>query len=206
MSNSFETAVLIAEMIAGAICMAVAAIAGRHSLAKPLEITKNEKGFGVNVNGWAALLLLGCLLLLAPLYQLREAKKDEATDLTKKLQDCTANCVECAKKVSDLDQYEIRMEPAMLSTNSNQQLPDPAAMQYHVFVRTRPNEDPHEIPVTEIELSPVVSVRVSGLHVSDRPQVVLEAVDPHTGRCWRSKEAPAAFYLVAVPVPQTPSS
>jgi hypothetical protein len=165
-------------------------------LAKPLSFSKGEKGFAIDVNGWAALLLLGFALILAPSYQLHEDRNEQLKSVANHLEECRSSCQDCAKRIPDLDQFEIRLRPNLSTSNSAEPIPDPSILQYHVYVRIDPNAPPHEVPIAGCDRSNPVSVRVTGLHVSDAPQVKLEAVDPVTGKYWISTESPAASYEV----------
>jgi hypothetical protein len=196
MSSSIEMLILFSELVLGAVSVAIAVWGGRSGLSKPLSFTKSEKGFGVDVNGWAALLLLGFVLILAPSYHLHEDRSEQLSSVTNRLEDCKTNCLDCAKRIRDLDQFEIRLRPNLAGSNSTDPIPDPSTLQYHVYVRIDPNAPPHEVPIAGCDRSIPVSVRVTGLHVSDAPQIKLEAVDPVSGKYWTSSESPAASYEV----------
>jgi hypothetical protein len=198
MSNSIEMSILFSEIVLGSFSVAIAVWHGKNSLATPLSITKGEKGFSVDVNGWAALLLLGFVLILAPSYHLHENRAEDLRSATSKLEDCKSNCLDCAKRIRDLDQFEIRLRPNLSTSNSTELAPNPSTLNYHVYVRIDPNAPPHEVPIAGCDRSIPVSVRVTGLHVNEAPQIKLEAVDPVTGRYWTSAEAPAASYEVTL--------
>src|SRR5271165_6562545 len=203
MPTFIEPVILFSEILLGAVAVCIAAIGGKSSLQKPLSVTKGEKGFSIDVNGWAALMLLGFVLMLAPSYHLHEQKDEQITKATDKLEEYKATCYDCAKRIRDLDQFEIRLRPTLTSENSAESAPDPSKLEYHAYVRIDPNSPPHEIPLAGCDRQAPVSVRITGLHVSEFPQVTLEAVDRVTGKYWVSAEAPAASYEVKLAFDKT---